>query len=330
MNTLNFLLPRFVICYKNSVRKIIWIVFGLWLCGFLAACADNFQLADGTPLTGDVVTFNDSGITFRLGNDNYTNVMWTKLSQYTLKQLSQNPKIKPLVEPFIEIPPSERPPKPEIKIQDVTRLELPSKQSLLGAMFSSSVGLVVLLLVYAANLYAGFEIAIFRARPIPLVIGAAAVLPVLGPIIFLSIPMKVEAAPVETTEQTQSEPPQTFAMPGAPPKDEIKIVAGSWQTQSPQAPPDQPGTQVFQRGQFTFNRRFFETKFSGFFGPVRRGAEENLTLFVKATSGQFEVESIVRLGTNEIYFDVVLGEVRQEVMVPFADIQEIQLKPKVS
>jgi len=52
-----------------------------------------------------------------------------------------NPKISPLVEPFIEIPLSERPQKPEVKINEVTRLEVPPKQSLLGALFSSSVGI---------------------------------------------------------------------------------------------------------------------------------------------------------------------------------------------
>ena len=290
----------------------------------VAARADTFQLTDGTPLTGDIVTFNDTGLTIRAANDSYTNVMWTKFSQETLKQLSDNPKIKPLVEPFIEIPESERPPKPEIKIQEVTRLELPPKQSLPGALFSSSVGLFVLVLIYAANLYAGFEVAVVRGRPIGLVVGVAAVLPILGPIIFLSLPLKTEAAPAEAAPEGD---PQTFAMPGAPPKGEINIVAGSWQT-PPAASASQPEIQIFQRGQFTFNRRFFETKFSGFFGSTRRGAEKDLMLFVKAASGQFAVERITRIATDDAHFEIMRGGVRQEIMVPFADIQEIQLKPK--
>jgi hypothetical protein len=305
------------------VRKILWTIFGGCLCGLLvAARADTFQLIDGTPLTGDIVTFNDSGITIRAANDSYTNVMWTKFSQETLKQLSNNPKIKTLVEPFIEIPESERPSRPEIKIQAVTRLELPPKQSLPGALVSSSVGFFVLVLIYAANLYAGFEVAVVRGRPIGLVMGVAAVLPILGPIIFLSLPVKTEAAPAEAAPEGN---PQTFAMPGAPPKEEIHIVAGSWQTPPAAA---QPEIQIFQRGQFTFNRRFFETKFSGFFGSTRRGAEKDLTLFVKATSGQFAVERITRIANDDVHFEIIRGVARQEIMVPFADIQEIQLKPK--
>ena len=305
------------------MRGILWTVFGLWLCGLLvAARADTFQLADGSSLAGDVVTFNDSGITFRIADDTYTNVMWTKLSQDALKQLSQNPKIKPLVDPFIEIPPSERPPKPEIKIQDVVRLELPPRQSLIGALSSSSVGLFVLLMIYAANLYAAFEIAVVRSRPIALVMGMAAVLPVLGPVIFLSLPMKVEAAPAEAPAGGNAE---TFAAPGARPEEEIKIVAGSWQTPPPA---DQPAAQVFQRGQFTFNRRFFETKFSNFFSVIRQGADKDMVLLVKTATGQLMAERISRIAANDAHFEVVQGAARQEVMVPFADIQEIQIKPK--
>jgi hypothetical protein len=291
----------------------------------VAVRADTIQLADGTSFSGDIVTFNDTGITFRWANDSYTNVMWTKLSQDTLKQLSENPKIKPLVEPFIEIPPSERPPKPEIQIQDVTRLEVPPPQSLFGALFSSSVGIFVLLLIYAANLYAAFEIAVVRSRPIPLVMGTSAVLPIIGPIIFLSLPMPVIAAPAEASTEAQADP-QTYAMPGAP-KADIKIVAGSWQAQ-PSAAAEKSEPQIFQRGEFMFNRRFFETKFPAFFSRVHGGQDRQMTLIVKISGGQLVVERIARIANNEIYFEVVQGGEHQEIMVPFGDIHEIQLQPK--
>jgi hypothetical protein len=290
---------------------------------FISTRADTFSLADGTSLTGDIVSFDDVGIKFRMTDGSYSErVSWTKFSQDGLKQLSNNPKIKPLVEPFIEIPPSERPQRPEVKIQDVTRLETPPKQALLGALFSSSVGLFALLLIYAANIYAGFEIAVVRARPKALVMGVAAALPILGPIIFLAIPMYAEAAPVEA--QLEGDP-ATFAVPEqTPASEEINATAGSWHPPST----GQAAGQIFQRGQFTFNRRFFETKFSGYFGAVRRGADKDMTLLVKTGSGQFVVERITRIAASDVHLEVALGEVRQEVMVPFADIQEIQLKPK--
>jgi hypothetical protein len=307
------------------VRKILWTVFGLTFCGLLvAARADTFSLADGASLTGDIVKSTDTGLMLHQPDDTYTNVLWTKFSQDALKELAKNPKIRPFVEPFIEIPLSERPKKPEVQIQDVTRLELPPKQSLPAALASSPVGLLALLLIYAANIYAGLEIAVFRARPKALVMGVAAVLPVLGPIIFLAMPTYVEPAPAEVQAEAD---PATFAVAGQPrASDEINVAAASAQTPSA----GQAAGQIFQRGQFTFNRRFFETKFAGFFSATRSAADQNNILIVKSTAGQFIVERITRIAASDVHLEISLGEVRQEVMVPFADIQEIQLKPKTT
>jgi hypothetical protein len=309
------------------VRKFILTIFGLWLCGQLvAARADTFTLADGTALTGDIVRFDDNGMMFRLADDSYTNVLWTKFSQDALKQLSNNPKVQPLVEPFIEPQASDRPAKPEIKILPVTRLELPAKQSLFGALFSSSVGIFIILLIYAANLYAGFEVAICRARPIGFVMGVAAVLPILGPIIFLSLPVPIEAPPVEEI-----------------PADMLPFIPGATEAAEASAPDagglhlahavegaahEHAKTQIFQRGQFTFNRRFLETKFSGFFGAVRRPAEKDLTLLIKTTRGEFGAQRITRIASNEMHIETTVGGAIQEIMVPFAEIQEIKLKQK--
>ena len=313
---------------KGSVRKLLWTIACFWLCGLLAAVgADTFPLADGTSLTGDIVTFNDVGVIFHTSDDKYTERMpWTKFSQDGLKQLSaSNPKIKDLVEPFIEIPESERPPKPEIKVQDVTRLSLPPKQSLMGAMFSSSVGIFVMMLIYVANIYAGFEASIFRSRPFGMGIGVAAVLPIFGPIIILSLPTVVAPEPVAAESVVESEE-QKFNVPGMPVKEDIQIVSASWQ--SPGAKPEVPESQVFQRGKFTFNRRFFETKFPGFFGVVRREADQDLVLFVKTMRGEFVVQRIVRIAQDDVHFQIVKNEASCEEMVPFAEIQEIKLKHK--
>lgn len=180
------------------MRKIICFIFGLWLCGLLtAANADTYQLTDGTSVTGDPISINDDGIIFRTGGDNYTSrILWTKFSQDALKLLAKNKKIKDYAEPFIETPP---PPRPdlEVRVHPVSRLDLPAKQTVIGALGSSFIGILILLLIYAANIYAAYEIAIFRAQPIGLVTGVAMVLPIIGPIIFLSMPTKVEGAAQE-------------------------------------------------------------------------------------------------------------------------------------
>jgi hypothetical protein len=308
------------------VHKLRWTILGLWLCALLIARADTFALTDGSSLTGDIVKSTDTGLMLHAPDDSYTNVAWPKFSQDTLKQLAANPKIKPFVEPFIETQESERPKKPEVKVGDVTRLDLPPKQSLIGSLFSSSVGLLALLLVYAANIYAGFEVAIFRARPIGLGIGAGAVLPFLGPVILLSMPTVVqhEAGPAESVVESQE---QTFSVPGQKPaQEEIHIIAASWQP--PGTASGAPPAQVFQRGQFTFNRRFFETKFPGFFSVVRRDIDKDMNLIVKTMRGDFLVQRIVRIAQDDVHFQIVKGEASYEEMVPFAEIQEIQLKHK--
>jgi hypothetical protein len=297
----------------------------------VAVGADTFPLTDGTSVTGDVISYNDNGVVFRLDVDKYSQrVPWTKFSQDALKQLAKNPKIRPLAEPFIETAPVvERTKKSEVKVHEVSRLELPPKQSLFGALFSSSVGLVVLMLIYAANIFAGYEIAVLRSRPIALVMGMAVVLPILGPIIFLAMPARVE--PSKTAAPQPEAAPHTFTVPDAaqPVAAGIHIVEASWQGKSSAVPAAEPGApQIFQRGQFTFNRRFFETKFSGFFSMIRRESEKNLMLTVKTGRALFVVERITRIATNEMHVEVAQGAAKQEVMVPFAEIVEVQLKPK--
>ena len=292
----------------------------MWFCGLLAAArADSFQLTDGSSVSGDIVTFNDNGLMLRMANDSYTNLLWTKFSQDALAQLGKNPKIKALVEPFMETPPVKRAEKAEITIREVSRLELPPKQSLFAAFFSSPVGFVILLLLYAANMYAAYEIAVTSAYSTVLVMGVAAVLPILGPVIFLSMPAgKAAAEPAMSHPEVE---PETFVLPGA--AGEIHVAESSWQKA---AAPNEP--QIFQRGQFTFNRRFFETKFSNFFSAVRRKADKDLVLVVKTAHTQITVQRITRIASDDVHFEILQGTARQEIMVSFADIQEIQIVHK--
>lgn len=313
------------------MRKIFLTIFGLWLCGVLVSVhAETVQLTDGSSFTGDILKFDDNGVLFRAADNTYTNLSWTMFSQASLKEFADNPKMQPLVEPFIEVPESQHASREVVKIREVTRLALPPRQSLLGALFASSVGIVVLLLIYAANLYAAFEVAVCRARPIGLVMGLAAVLPVIGPIIFLSLPVKVEAAPAAAAVEPEA---ATFAVPGDP-----AAAPASAETTSgvhlahpaAAAAAGHPAPQVFQRGQFTFNKRFIETKFDGFFGAVRHGASKDMVLLVKTTRREFVAERITRIASSDVHFESIQGAARPEIMVAFADIQEIQIKHKDS
>jgi hypothetical protein len=87
-------------------------------------------------------------------------------------------------------------------------------------------------------------------------------------------------------------------------------------------------TTTFQRGQFTFNRRFFETKFPGFFGVVRRDADKDMVIVIKAARGEYIGQRISRIAANDLHLQVQKGNASEEVMIPFTEIQQIQLKHK--
>ncbi len=295
------------------MRKTL-LVLWLWLGLHLGAIgAESLTLVDGATLSGDIVKFDDNGLLLRVSGEVYTNIPWGRLSQASLKQLTANPKLKPLVEVFIEPDPSQRPPPKEIKINPVTRLTIPEHPSLLGGLVGSPVGLGILLVLYLANLFAAFEVAVFRARSPGQVIGISALLPIIGPVVFLAMPMKMDAP---AAAEGEGDP----AGANAKPEDEIKIVDASWkQEEKKEAKP-----QVFARGKFTFNKRFIETKFAGFIGTLK-GEGTTFTMEVRTTKQLFPVTRIAQVTATEVIFET--GQSGQ-VIVPFADIQEVTLTPK--
>lgn len=277
-----------------------------------ATAAATLTMTDGSTLSGDIVRFDDNGLLLRSSGDTYTNLPWAQFSQETLKQLSANLKIKPLVEVFIEPSAAERPPRPATNVNPVQRLELPANPSLFGGFVKSPVGLFILLVLYVANLYAAFEVSIIRARPALQVIGLAAVLPVIGPIIFLALPMKSEVAAEENSESADADA-------AAKPEPAIEIGEASWKP----AGEKQPEAQTFTRGKFTFNKRFVETKFAHFVG-VPQGDALKFAMAVRTTTAFFAVEHIAQVGAVDVIFETPNGQ----VTVALTDIQEIKLNPK--
>ena len=315
--------------------KIIALTVWLCLCFVALAQALTFEYVDGTKVEGEIVQGKADVLKIRVGDNKYEDIPWEKLSQATLKQLAADPKLKlePFIQPFIEIAEDERIKKTEVELKPVPRLERLAKGSLFGAMFGSSIGLVVMLLLYGANIYAGYEIAIVRAYPPAMVCGISAIAPVIGPVIFLCMPTKLKSsealehyAPVEAAADSSPLAPETQPT-GAPTAAPGGLHIAHAATPAA-AGPSHPQPQVFKRGQFTFNRRFIETKFSGFFGMVRHGAEKDLVLVVKTARGEFVATRISRIAANDMHMDVHRGGALQEVQVPFLEIQEIQVKHK--
>lgn len=314
------------------------IIFVLLLATGLAGelCAETYKMANGETMTGEALlsSANDQGLQIKLGEGKYERVPWPNFAQEELKKFAQNPKLEPYVEPLIEITQEERLKKTEVVIKQPQRLPQPAAQSLIGAMFSSGLGLFILALIYAANIYAGYEVAIFRAQSVPLVCGVSAVAPIVGPIAFLS--MRTNLPPSEPAVEMV---PAEGAVAGgehAAKDDSVNPMlaegaahpAGLKIHTEPEEKAETKPT-VYQRGQFTFNRRFFETKFPHFFAAVRREEDRHLVLVIKSPRGEYVGERISRIAANDLHLEVhPHGRAVEEVMIPFQEIQEIRLQPR--
>jgi hypothetical protein len=321
---------------------IAGFLIGSLLAG--AAYAETFKLANGETLTGELLagSVTDAGVQIKVGEGKYEKVPWANFSQEELKKLAKVQKLEPLVAPFIEETQEEKIKKTEVNIKPPPRLERPAPQSLVGALFSSGLGLFILLVLYAANLYAGYEVSIFRARPAAMVCGVSAVLPLIGPIIFLCLPTQMvpaaetwqpapEAAPegaatgpVNPMQAEGVEHPSALKLASTEPSDGVKLGHFEGAEEKPAIPP----TITYQRGQFTFNRRFLETKFPGFFSVIRRDADRDMVLVIKSSRGEYVGQRISRIAANDLHLQVQHGHASEEVMIPFVEIKEIKLKHK--
>jgi hypothetical protein len=312
------------------VRKFL-IFCSLWL-GLTTGvwASETLTLADGSSVSGEIVKVDEVGAMIHTAGEGYTTVsiQWGQFSQASLKQLATNPKIqgKGYVDPFIE-PAATGQPQRAIQVRPVERLKSPDElhPSLFGGLVHSSLGLFLLLLIYAANIYAGYEIAVVRGKALPVVIGAAAVLPLIGPIIFLLQPMTpknedvVDEGMPDDGGPAPAGTPAAGAKPG--PLDEVQIVSASWQAADEEK--KKPEAQVFSRGKFTFNKRFMETKFAGFIGEPK-GEALKFSMEIKTSKGAIPVECIKQMAAAEAILETPTGQ----LTLAFGDIQEIKLIPK--
>ena len=206
-------------------------------------------------------------------------------------------------------------------------MALPENPSIIGGLFHSSLGLFLLFAIYVANLYAAYEVALVRGKPLAAVLGLSAVLPIVGPVIFLSQKMGPAASEAESAEAMPPDggpapgsPGASTAAAGAAAPDDIQIVSASWQ---PSQEEKKLHPQVFAHGELTLNKRFIETKFANYLGEPK-GDAMNYTLELKSMKETFLVESIKQVTQTEMILETAHGQ----VTVPFSDIMEIKLNPK--
>ena len=181
-------------------------------------------------------------------------------------------------------------------------------------------GLVLLGLLFVANLLAAYSIARFRWRPVPLVCGLSAVLPVIAPIIFLILPRATPHA--EGAEPVSSEA-TSVAMGASSAESRVGSMGLVKQ--------DKPGggtegvPRVFPRGEFTFNKRFFETQFPTFFRVVPTDSDRDLVVDISAGRNSVVATRISRITPNELF---VKNQGGKEVSINFSDVTGVTLRHK--
>jgi hypothetical protein len=81
---------------------------------------------------------------------------------------------------------------------------------------------------------------------------------------------------------------------------------------------------VFKRTEVTMDRRFFETKFAGFFRMVPENPD--MVLAVRTAKQEYVARRISRISSNEVHLQLLRGNT--EVGVPFGEISEVQVRHK--
>jgi hypothetical protein len=308
---------------------VVFVWFALMTGGISVAPAASFPLSDGTTLSGEPISFTKDGVVVKTADGAFApRVGWTNFTQEALKELAKEPKAKVFAEPYLELDESETEKKPSlvIKPKPHDRLERPDPKAGTGALFSSAIGVLLFLLLYAGNIYAAFEIAIFRNYHPGLVCGMAAIMPFLGPVVFLCLPTRLqkshdEIAAEQMAGHAAEDVQLAYTHPGGHGASEGEAAAA-------EAEAAQPKVTVYQRGQTTFNRRFFETKFSGFLRVVPGDAEKDKEIYIKSSRGEHVGTRLTRIQPNELFLQVQKGDATADVIIPFNEIFEIQVRPK--
>ena len=311
--------PRcFVIHNAMFLRCAVWMLCFMAWSAWAQAQPQTFKLTDGNTITGRLIAGKDQHLQVALDTGSatpvYTNILWTRLSQETLQQLAASRgDVARYAAIFLDPPAPQRRATAarKITIQPPPRLDRPQG----GSLFASPVMMVLLLIIYAANIYAGWEIGIYRQRPAALVAVLAAILPIIGPAIFLAMPTYRLKTEEEVFEAPSSEEGPVLAQ-----------EAAAAPTEETPAQPAVEQTVVYPRGQFTFNRRFFETKFAGFLKVVPGEAERDKEIFIKSARGEYTGQRLSKIEPNELYLQIRKGAVSEDVMIPFSEIFEVQVK----
>jgi hypothetical protein len=308
------------------------IIIGLCLALLAAgANAGTYTLTDGTRLTGDPTTYQEEGLVLKRSDGAYSPLVpWGRFTDESLKQLradAATPRERAIVEPMItEFPPSNSK-LPEIAVKPVETPPRPAGRLGMLAIFSSPVGWFLLLVLYGANLFAAYEVALFRNQPYQTVCGYAAV-PFLGiasTLYFLATPTLEPPDEASTSPRKPDPPPHRYTTAPHPPPAPGGGCASAAEAEPEPPPAELPAPVVYRRGDYSFNRRFFETKLAGFFRVVLGEAEKDMVILIKSARGEFIGKRISRITPAELYLQIFKEGASADEMIPFMEITEVQI-----
>jgi hypothetical protein len=328
---------------QAKMRRIVLILFWALAVATSVATAGTFPLTDGSRIVGSPDSIVEKGVVFQLENGELSQrIEWKQFTPEALKELMAEAKTdaqRELLQPLVESIPQEVAKRKEIVIKPIQPPDRPKQGSGIFALFGSPVGWMILLVLYGANMFAAYEVHVYRRQPLAMVCGLAAIpfFGVLSPIIYGAMrtqyPPPESAAPAPAPVEDAGSAPQAASGESAPapaPEAAQRTYAASPASRTPAPAPAFPEPIVFPRGEFSFNRRFFETKFAGFFRLVPSEAEKDLVLMITAARGKFVGRRIMRITPNELYLQVVTNNASADEMIPFVEIAEVQIRHKDS
>jgi hypothetical protein len=310
----------------------VLVLLTLAVGAYSARAQQSYPLLTGEVLSGEPVHFNAQGVVIKRPDGSFAPRMgWTNFTEAGLKELGKDARAKPFVDQLLEAEEeeqAERRAETAITVKPVPRLERANLKAGFGALFTSPLSIVLLIIFWGANIYAGFEIALFRNYPWPLVCGIAAVVPIIGPVLFLCLPTYVPGVQgeeaVEGEYAGQGEVPVAEAAAAVVPAEGAPAHGAAAPPTAPAGPPHT----IFKRGQTTFNRRFFETKLANFLRVTPTEADKDLVLFIKSSRGEHTGTRIARVTPNDLQLHVVKAGASQDVTIPFTEISEVHVKHK--
>lgn len=324
----------------RALKLLSWLMvcleFSTW--GLQATLEGTFQKVDGTEIVGATINYKAEGVTFRYTEGpnagHFTSrIPWEDFTIETLKFFLTDPETRGIYQVRMALPASEidasvvealeRPKPPPVIISGDSRpgrpyAGIPMRSAMLGGG-----GLMLSLVLLLANLYAAYEIALFRRMPAVALCGASIFLPVIAPVVALCCPTmarrpRVVDTPVDDVELESDsvEIVEEFEL-----ADAVVVETAS------QAPVALPATQVFGRGQFNLNRRFIETKFAGFFRAVPGENERDMELVFVTGAFAVATRRILKATQSEIVIEAATEEGgMMEYAINLGEIEEVRLK----